>query len=528
MLKLLHDNTQVSLAGIYTKVGLHQFYGIELEGFPSEIAKVSLLLMKHLMDQEISHYFGMNLIDFPIRDNANIIQGNALRLDWADIVPPERLDYIIGNPPFVGARVMSAEQKADLLHVFGDIKNAGNLDFVASWYRKAADLMKNHNIRAALVSTNSITQGEQAAILWKPLLREGVKIDFAYRTFKWSNEARGNAAVHCVIIGFSLGGAAREKWLFDGGVRQVVRNINPYLVDAPDILVESQSKPICDVPAIGIGNKPIDGGNYLFTKDEMIAFISQEPEAKQYFRPWYGATEFIYKQPRYFLYLHDCPIGVLRGMPLAYERVVAVRKFRAASKSGSTQAIADRPTAFHVTNIPNGEYLLLPRHSTENREYIPIGFMPSSALSGDANLVIATDSLYVFGVLTSSAHMAWMRTVAGRLEMRYRYSKDIVYNNFIWPNATDAQKTKIEQTAQGILDARDKYPNDTYADLYDPPVMPYDLRRAHQENDKAVWEAYGRAWPLGDETACVAHLMQLYQQAVQGEKTKRVDVSVDR
>ena len=513
ILKLLYDNTQIGMVNVlYTKVGLHQFYGIEIEDFPCEIAKVSLLLMKHLMDQEISHYFGMNLIDFPIRDNANIIQGNALRMDWAEVVSKDELDYIIGNPPFLGARIMSAEQKQDVLHVFGNTKNIGNLDYVACWYRKAADLMHTKNIRAALVSTNSITQGDQVAILWKPLLKEGIKIDFAYRTFKWSNEAKGKAAVHCVIIGFSLGGMVTQKVIYENGLGIHALSINPYLVDAPDIVVESRQKSICDVPEIGIGNKPIDGGNYLFTEGEMKEFVQKEPQAAPNFHLWFGSDEFINRRPRYCLYLGELSPSELRKMPLSLARINAVRQLRLESTSAGTRKIAETPARFHVTNIPHGPYLLVQKVSSERRVYVPIGFMSQHEMASDLVFVIPDATMYHFGVLTSGAHMAWMRTVAGRLEMRYRYSKDIVYNNFIWPNCTVEQKVKIERAAQGILDARAKYPNDTYADLYDETVMPYDLRKAHQDNDRAVWDAYGRAWPINDEIACVAYLMKLYQE----------------
>jgi len=515
VLKLLYGGHQVAVVDTLVKVKPGQFYGIEIEDFPCQVAQLSMLLMKHLMDRELSDYFGINIIDFPIRENVNIVQGNALQMDWNDVVQAERLHYIIGNPPFLGARIMSPEQKADLMHVFGNTKNAGNLDYVACWYRKAAEIMqRNQYIRAALVSTNSITQGDQVALLWKPLLQMGIKIDFAWRTFKWSNEAKGKAAVHCVIVGFSLIGLAGQKLIFDDVQIFPAENINPYLVDAPDVLVESRGRPLCDVPEIGIGNKPIDGGHYLFNREEMKAFIEKEPSSAQYFRPWYGADEFINKRPRHILYLAECSASELRKMPHVLERVNAVRQFRLESVSEGTRKIADYPTHFHVTNIPPDGYLLIPRHSSENRRYIPFGFMTRETLCGDANLLIPTDSLYHFGILTSNVHMAWMRTVAGRLEMRYRYSKDIVYNNFIWPDCTPEQKARIEQTAQGIVDARAKYPNETYADLYDDTVMPPDLRRAHQDNDRAVWEAYGRAWPIGDEAACVAHLMKLYQEKI--------------
>lgn len=515
VLKLLHESNQMVLVDSLVKVKPGQFYGIEIEDFPCQVAQLSILLMKHLMDRDLSDHFGMNIIDFPIRENANIVRGNALRLDWNEVCPAEKLDYIIGNPPFLGARVMSPEQKEDLQLVFGAAKNAGNLDFVACWFRKAADLMAHYpKIRASLVSTNSISQGDQVAILWKPLLENGIKIDFAWRTFKWSNEAKSKAAVHCVIIGFSLHGLSKQKKIFDDVQVFDADNINPYLVDAPDVLVESRSKPLCEVPEIGIGNKPIDGGNFLFSREEMQVFIQKEPLSEKLFRPWYGSDEFINRRPRYCLYLGDCSPSELRKMPHALDRVNKVRQMRLLSNSEGTRKLADTPTRFHVTNIPDCEYLLIPKVSSEKRRYIPIGFMMKQDLSSDLVFIVPNANLYHFGILTSNIHMAWMRTVAGRLEMRYRYSKDIVYNNFIWPDCTPDQKAKIERTAQGILDARAKYPSDSYADLYDDTVMPHDLRRAHQDNDRAVWEAYGRVWPIGDEIACVAHLMKLYQAKV--------------
>ena len=514
ILKLLSESGQMVLFDDPTKVSVDQFYGIELEEFPCEIAKVSMLLMKHLMDQEISHYFGGNFIDYPIRDNASIINANALRLDWNSVIPATRLSYILGNPPFNGARTMSVEQKADLLHVFGDLKNSGNLDFVTPWHKKAADMMdSNTSVQSALVSTNSIVQGDQAGILWEYLFDREIEINFAYRTFKWSNAAKGKAAVHCVIIGFGRKGAWRkQRTIFEGLSANKVSQINQYLIDAPKVIVKSRSKPICDVPEIGIGNKPIDDGNYLFTKAEMDDFISKEPDAAQYFRPWYGAEEFINRKPRYCLYVAGVGPGELRRMPLVMQRIDRVREYRLQSKSAGTRDIAKVPTKFHVTNIPKSHYLVIPETSSENREYIPIGFMSPAALCSNAVRLMPDAALFHFGVLTSSAHMAWVRTVAGRLEMRYRYSKDIVYNNFPWPQPTPTQKAKIEQTAQAILDARELYPEASLADLYDELTMPSELRKAHTTNDKAVWEAYGKAWQFDDESACVTHLMILYLQ----------------
>lgn len=513
VLKLLYEGSQVAWVDTIIKVKPGQFYGIELEDFPCQVAQLSILLMKHLMDAEVGEYFGINIIDFPIRENANIVRGNALQLDWNKLIPAADLDYIIGNPPFIGARVMLPEQKTDLLHVFGNTKNAGNLDFVASWFKKTADFMQqNPRLRTALVSTNSISQGDQVAILWAPLLKQGIKIDFAWRTFKWSNEAKGKAAVHCVVIGFSLGGLAAQKVIYHEEQAIPASNINPYLVDAPDVLVESRSKPLCDVPEIGIGNQPIDGGHYLFTLDDMKNFLKNEPEAEVFFRQWYGSQEFINKMPRYCLYLANVSPSELRNMPLVLERVNAVRAFRHKSKRTSTKRIADDPTRFQTTNTPNHTYLLIPKVSSEKRKYVPIGFMDKFSLASDLVFIVSIADLFHFGILTSNVHMAWLRTVAGRLKSDFRYSKDIVYNNFIWPDCTPEQKERIDQTAQGILDARARYPDDTYADLYDDTVMPVDLRRAHQDNDRAVWEAYGKAWPISDENACVAYLMKLYQQ----------------
>lgn len=514
VLKLLHSNLQYDFITDHTRVSLNQFYGIEIEDFPCEIAKVSMLLMKHLMDQEVSAHFGTNFIDFPIKDNANIVKGNALRLDWNEVVPAHKLDYILGNPPFNGARIMSPEQKADLVYVFGNLQNAGNLDFVTPWYKKSAEMMdRNPAIQTALVSTNSIVQGDQAGILWEYMFGRGFEINFAYRTFKWSNAAKGKAAVHCVIVGFGKKGFSRKpKRIFETAGSQDVTQINQYLIDAPKVIIKSRSKPICDVPDIGIGNKPIDDGNYLFTKEEMDEFIRIEPNSVKYFRPWFGSDEFINRRPRFCLFLKLALPSDLKKMPCVMKRIENVRQFRLKSVSPGTVKLADTPTRFHVENDPSSSYLVLPETSSENRQYIPIGFLEPNALCSNAVRILPDATLYHFGILTSSTHMAWMRTVAGRLEMRYRYSKDIVYNNFPWPNPTPTQKEKIEQTAQAILDARERYPDASLADLYDELTMPSDLRKAHQANDKAVWEAYGKPWPLDDEPACVAYLMELYQK----------------
>ncbi|MGN0281409.1 MAG: type IIL restriction-modification enzyme MmeI, partial [Prevotella sp.] len=438
-------------------------------------------------------------------------EGNSLTTDWETIVPKDKLNYIIGNPPFVGARLMSEAQKEDVLRIFGkDWKNVGNLDYVCCWYKKAADMMRGTMIRAALVSTNSVSQGEQVANLWAPLVADGLKINFAHRTFRWDSEAQLKAHVHCVIIGFSYENT-KTKLLFDGEQQKRVDNINPYLVDANDTFIYSRTKPLADVPPIGIGNKPIDGGNYLFEKEEMEEFIRQEPLSVQYFHPWYGSVEFIHQRPRYCLWLGDCTPAELRRMPHCMKRVENVRNLRLESKSEGTRKLADRPTRFHVENMPDGASIIIPKVSSERRKYVPMGFIEKGTFASDLVFLIPNATLYHFGILESNVHMAWMRAVCGRLEMRYRYSKDIVYNNFPWPAANEEQRQKIERTAQAILDARAKYPDSSLADLYDPVLMPPELRKAHQDNDRAVMQAYGFSLKM-TESDCVAALFKMYAE----------------
>ena len=342
-------------------------------------------------------------------------------------------------------------------------------------------------------------------------------IDFAHRTFRWDSEAKIKAHVHCVIIGFSVATNAAPKVLYTSDRSQIVHNINGYLLDAENVFVESRSKPLCNIPEIGIGNKPIDGGNYLFTKEEMDEFLQKEPAAKAYFKPWYGSQEFINRCSRYCLWLGDCPPNELRKMPECVKRVEAVRQLRLASKSAGTRKLADTPTRFHVENMPSGTYVVIPEVSSEKRKYVPMGFMTPNILCSNLVKIVPNATLYHFGVLTSNVHMAWMRAVCGRLKSDYRYSKDIVYNNFPWPTPTDEQKAKIEQTAQNILDARALYPDSSLADLYDETTMPPELRKAHQQNDKAVMRAYGFDIKTTTETSCVAELMRMYQHLTEKE-----------
>ena len=495
------------------KVSIGQFYGIEINDFAVTVAKTALWIAESQMMKETEVIAHVNLDFLPLKSYANIVEGNALRTDWETVVPKDKLNYIMGNPPFVGARLMSKEQKDDLFDVFGaKWKNAGNLDYVSCWYKKAADLMKGTHIRTALVSTNSVSQGESVAILWKPLFEDGVHIDFAHRTFRWDSEASIKAHVHCVIIGFSIAPFYKAKVIYTGDRPLVVEKINGYLVNADNVFIESRNKPLCDSPVFGIGNKPIDGGYYLFTEEEMNEFVKKEPLSAKWFRPWLGADEFINRYYRYCLWLGDCPPNELRKMPECMKRVEAVKNVRLSSKSAGTVKIADKPTRFHVENFPKSEYIVIPEISSEKRKYIPMGFMTPDVMCSNRVKISENATLYHFGVLTSNVHMAWVNAVCGRLETRYCYSVNIVYNNFPWCNPTAEQKKKIEETAQAILDARALYPDCSLADLYDEVAMPPELRKAHQANDRAVMQAYGFDVKTMTESSCVAELMKMYQE----------------
>lgn len=494
------------------KVSIQQFYGIEINDFAVAVAKTALWIAEAQMLSETKSITEIGDEFLPLKTYTNIVEENALRMDWENVIPATSLNYIMGNPPFVGARLMDVKQKADLNKIFKDWKNAGNLDYVSCWYKKSLDYIKGTNVKCALVSTNSISQGEIVANLWKGLFEEGITIDFAHRTFRWDSEASTKAHVHCVIIGFSNKPGTREKIIYDNGKIVIAKNINAYLNDAPNIFVESRTKPLCQAPTIGIGNKPIDGGYYLFKEEEKNEFIKKEPQSEKWFRQWLGAEEFINRKKRYCLWLGECTPSELRTMPECMKRVKAVRDFRLSSRSKGTVKLASTPTRFHVENRPKTNYLLIPRVSSEKRRYVPIGYIEPEVLCGDSVHIIAEATKYHFGVLISNVHMSWMRAVCGRLETRYRYSKDIVYNNFPWPIVTDEQKLKIEQTAQAILDARTLYPDSSLADLYDELCMPPELRKAHQANDKAVMEAYGFWGKLNTETECVAELMKMYKE----------------
>lgn len=512
----LIENRQISLAiDDYTpiKVKISQFYGIEINDFAVTVAKTALWIAESQMLKKTEEIIHTKLDFLPLKTNANIVTANALKIDWNEVVSNEKLNYIMGNPPFVGARLFTENQRNDINLVFGKLKGIGNLDYVSCWYKKCAEFIQNTKINCALVSTNSITQGEQVGILWKHLMEEyKIEIDFAYRTFKWNSEASEKAKVHCVIIGFSSNKKEKEKIIFLAENSKIIaKNINPYLIDAENIFIENITKPICDVQKCGIGNKPIDGGFYLFEKEEMKEFIKKEPLAEKYFRPWIGSKEFINRNFRYCLWLGDCSPVELRKMPECLKRVEAVRNYRKTSPSIGTIKLADKPTRFHVENMPNSDYLLIPSTSSENRKYIPIGYVDKNIISSNAVLIIPDASLYLFGILTSNVHMAWVKTFCGRLKSDFRYSAGIVYNNFPFPELTEKQKEKISQTAKEILEVRKKYKDCSLADLYNDITMPMDLRKAHRENDKAVIEAYGWDWRKISETECVSKLMEMYK-----------------
>lgn len=512
----------------FSRLHVNQFYGIEIEEFPALIARTAMYLADHQATLELQKEFGQAIPRIPLEEPATIVHANALTTDWTEVVPPSELNYIIGNPPFLGARLMGKEQKADLLALFPPkTKGVGNLDFVTGWYIKAAEYIQDTPIKVGLVSTNSITQGEQVAILW-PYLHDTFSVvrHFAHRTFKWHNDAKGKAAVYCVIIGFG-NSAPEKKYLYEypdikgEAVEREVQNINAYLVDAPEVFVSSRSKPICDVPEIGIGNKPIDGGNYLFTPEEKAEFITKEPQSERYFRKWIGAQELINNIERWCLWVGEADPSELRQMPLVLERVENVRKLRLESKSPPTQKLAAKPTRFHVENFPDSEYLVIPRVSSENRQHIPMGYFPRETITGDTCHIVPNTTLYHFGVLTSKMHMAWVRATCGRLKSDYRYSKDIVYNNFPWPGCAGEEevnaekKAKVETCAQAVLDARAQFPDSSLADLYDPRTMPPALSKAHTNLDRAVDQAYAyKPDPTNSEPHRLTFLFDMYENII--------------
>ena len=451
-----------------------------------------------------------NLEFLPLESFTNIKEGNALRMDWGDVISKQRLNYIMGNPPFVGLSLRNEEQQKDMSIVFAGNDRAGRTDYVAAWYKKSALFIERTNIEVAFVSTNSIVQGEQAPILWDDLFNNHhVIINFAYRTFVWNSEAKEKAAVHCVIIGFSQK-ERKEKILFEKNMPKHVAHINGYLVDADNVFIQLRGKANPNYPQLVQGNKPWDGGNLILSPEERIELVNKYPKTDEYIKKYVGSNEFINNKERYCLWLKNVPPSHYRDIPEIMKRLQAVVEVRSKTKTKAVQAQADTPMLFSQIRQPDDDYIMVPEISSSNRLYIPIGFMSKDVIASNSTLVATNASLYMFGILTSDVHMAWMRTVCGRLKSDYRYSPSI-YNNFPWPKLTDEHKDKIERTAQAILDARAKFPEESLADLYDNRTMPPELRKAHQANDRAVWEAYGKAWDIKSESECVAYLMKLYQ-----------------
>ncbi len=516
VLRCSTDQISMDLDGII-QVSIGQFYGIEINDFAVTVAKTALWIAESQMMKETEDVVHMSLDFLPLKSYANITEGNALRLDWESVVPKHELNYIMGNPPFVGYSLQNKGQKEDILSVYVDekgkpYKTAGKVDYVSGWYFKAAQLMQETNIRTAFVSTNSITQGEQVAGVWKPLYdRFGIHIDFAHRTFRWDSEASIKAHVHCVIVGFSSAPNQAPKRIYTMERYQEAENINPYLLDAPNAFVDSRNKPICDVPLMTTGNRPADGGHLIIEADEYDEFIAKEPNAVPYIKKLVGAAEFINNKKRWCLWLVGISPAELRKMPLVLQRVEACKTDRENAPDAGRRKLAERPTQFREINNPD-TFVVVPAVSSERRRYVPIGFLDKNTIATNLVITIPDAQLYHFGVLTSNVHMAWMRAVCGRLKSDYRYSKDVVYNNFPWPTPTDAQKAKIEQSAQAILDARALYPDCSLADLYDEIAMPPELRKAHQQNDRAVMQAYGFDVATTTETSCVAELMRMYQK----------------
>lgn len=507
-------------------VDVNQFYGIELEEFPAQIAQVALWMTDHQMNQLVSAEFGQYFARIPLKKSPHIVNGNALQIDWKDVIRPEDCSFIVGNPPFVGKKEQSKQQKADVLSVFQGLKGANNLDFVSCWYRLAVEYtMVHRSIRVAFVSTNSITQGEQVGILWPDLLKRGIFINFAHRTFEWSSEAKGKAAVHCVIIGFSFT-EDTNKIIFDYETLKsephvlAANHINPYLVDAADLVLKNRRNSLDIAPKLDFGSMPNDGGFLLLDEEERRILLAENPGLHQFIRPLVGSVEFINSIPRYCLWLERMMPSELKHYPVLLKRVAAVREKRLQSDREPTQKLADTPMLFGEIRQPAKDYLLIPSVSSELRNYIPMAFMSKDVIANNLVFVCPDAKIYHFGVITSLMHMAWVRAVCGRLKSDYRYSAGIVYNNFPWPEPTDKQRTAIEAAAQAVLDERTLYPESTLADLYGPLSMPKDLVKAHHALDHAVDAAYGRT-NFKSEAERVAFLFTLYEKLTSLFPTER-------
>lgn len=495
------------------KVSIAQFYGIEINDFAADVAKTALWIAESQMMRETEDIVLMHLNFLPLKSNVNIRTDNALTIDWETVVPKDKLSYIMGNPPFVGKKEQTKEQKQEITSIFGKtVKGVGNLDYVSAWYQKAITLIQNTIIRCAFVSTNSITQGEQVAPLWKHLLNQGIHIDFAYKTFQWDSEAHLKAHVHCVIIGFSCIKENPSYIFHETGEKQKVKNISPYLVDAPSVIVDNRGKVLCNAPTMQYGSMPIDDGHLILDEADINELLAENPNNIQMVREYAGGAELLKNKKRWCLWLNGISPSVITKSRFVMDRVRKTEAFRRSSNRPQTLALAETPTLFGEIRQPSTKMLVVPKVSSETRRYIPICYVePSTIINGSA-LIVPDANLYHLGILISNVHMSWMRTVCGRMKSDYQYSANVVYNNFPWPEITEAQKAKIEKTAQGILDARNKYPDTSLADLYNPLTMPKELLTAHRKNDAAVMEAYGLSVKDTSEADCVAFLMQKYQE----------------
>ena len=499
------------------QVDVNQFAGIEYDEFAVRVAEVAMWLIDHQMNIKVSNTFGQYFVRLPLKKAAKIVHGNALRIDWEELISKEKLNFILGNPPFVGHHYQNFDQKEDLKLVLDKIIGSGVMDYVSAWFYKSAQFIQSTKIKVGLVATNSISQGEQSSILWNVLINEfNISIHFAHRTFKWSNEAKGNAAVHCVIIGFASF-EANEKYIFDyqtitsEPLLIKAKNINPYLINANNILVFNRKYPLCNVPNMMYGNKPTDGGNFILSEEEKNTLVSKNPLLIKFIRPFISAREFLNGGKKWCLWLLDIKPDELKNIPEILERVEAVKQFRSKSIAASTRNYSYHCLFRQITQ-PKSDYILVPRTTSENRKYIPIGFFTADNIVSDTCQSIPNGDLYLFGILTSEMHMAWVKYVCGRLKSDYRYSKDIVYNNYPFPeNITDKQKQTVETCAQAVLDTRVKYPDSSLADLYDPLTMPPDLLKAHQKLDKAVDLCY-RPQPFTSELNRIEYLFELYEK----------------
>lgn len=518
---LQHGQIVFGNLGQYTpiQVSIGQFYGIEINDFAVTVAKTALWIAESQMMKETEDVVHMSLDFLPLKSYANIVEGNALQIDWETVISREKLCYLMGNPPFVGYSLQSKEQKNDILSIYVDekgkpYKTAGKIDYVSGWYFKAAHFMVGTGICAAFVSTNSITQGEQVAAVWKPLYdRFHIHIDFAHRTFRWDSEASLKAHVHCVIVGFSVVHNRGKKKLYNAERLQMVECINPYLIAGEVLFIDSRTKPISDIPHMLSGNRPSDGGHLILSPEERDELLVQEPGAEKYIKKFMMGYEFINNVPRYCLWLVGISPSELKKLPHITKRVAQCKQAREESPDAGRRRLANTPTLFREQLNPE-HTVVIPKVSSERRRYIPMGYLNQDTIAGDKLFIIPDANLYHLGILTSNVHMAWMRMVCGRLKSDYSYSINVVYNNFPWPDVTREQKEKIEATVQTILDARALYPDSSLADLYDEVLMPPELRKAHQQNDKAVMQAYGFSIKDTTESSCVAELMKLYQKKV--------------